>query len=83
MFNGDRIGPITYDRELRQGYPLSPYLYIICDEGLFALIRQNELIGRIHGVHVCRSAPRISHLLFAYDNFLFCQATTSETDCLK
>jgi len=83
IFNGDRIGPITPERGLRQGCPLSPYLYLICAEGLSAIIKHRELQGSIHGIRICRTAPSISHLLFAYDSFMFCKATSSEAQHLK
>jgi hypothetical protein len=71
IVNGNIVGPIIPGRGLRQGDPLSPYLFIICAEGLSALIRQAEARGDIHGTKICRNAPIISHLLFADDCFLF------------
>jgi hypothetical protein len=71
IFNGNTVGPIIPGRGLRQGDPLSPYLSIICAEGLSALIRKAEGRGDIHGVKICKNAPIISHLLFADDCFLF------------
>lgn len=83
IFNGDRIGPNTPERGLRQGSPLSPYLYILCAEGLSASIKNSELRGKMHGTRICRTAPPISHLLFADDSFLFCKATMAEAQHLK
>jgi hypothetical protein len=74
IVNDRLVGPITPSRGLRQGDPLSPYLFILCAEGLSALIRHAEARGDIHGVKICRNAPIVSHLLFADDSFLFFQS---------
>ncbi|XP_058784657.1 uncharacterized protein LOC131659487 [Vicia villosa] len=81
--NGNMVGPIVPGRGLRQGDPLSPYLFILCVEGLTALIRKAENRGDIHGVKVCKNAPIISHLLFADDCFLFFRANIAETTVMK
>jgi hypothetical protein len=62
---------------------LSPYLFIICAEGLSALIRQAKVKGDLHGIKICRNAPIITHLLFADDCFLFFRANVNEAAVLK
>uniref|UniRef100_A0A803PEE1 Reverse transcriptase domain-containing protein n=1 Tax=Cannabis sativa TaxID=3483 RepID=A0A803PEE1_CANSA len=74
----DNIGPIVPSRGIRQGDPLSPYIFILCAEGLSALIRKYEDRGWVHGCKVANSAPRISHMLFADDSYLYCKATIAE-----
>lgn len=80
--HGARVkGPVIPSRGLRQGDPLSPYLFILCVEGLSALLRKYENQRFIQGIQVCRNAPRINHLLFADDSYLFSLA--SEDIALK
>lgn len=78
VVNQDLVGPIIPGRGLNQGDPLSPYLFILCADGLSSLIHQAEARGDIHGTKVCKNAPIISHLLFADGRFLFFKATTNE-----
>ena len=66
-------------RGLRQGDPLSPYLFLLCAEGLHALIQQAENSTKLHGVSLCREGPKVSHLFFPDDSLLFCQA--NDNDC--
>ena len=82
LMNFDRVGPIVPGRGLRQGDPLSPYLFILVAEGLSTLIHKAINRGDIHGVQVCRGAPVVSHLLFADDCFLFCRANVVEAQRL-
>jgi hypothetical protein len=49
IVNDDMVGQIILGRELQQEDPLSPYLFIICVEGLLGLIREAEGRGDIHG----------------------------------
>jgi len=83
ILNKETVGPIIPGRGLRQGDPLSPYLFILCAEGLSALIRNAENRGDIQGVRVCRIAPRVSHLFFADNCFLFFQADVHQANIMK
>ena len=83
LVNQESVGPIISGRGLRQGDPLFPHLFILCAEGLTALIHQAEVRGEIHGEKICRNAPIISHLLFVDDCFLFFRATEAEARKIK
>ena len=49
LINGEPSKTIKPQRGLHQGDPISPYLYIICTEGLSRLIKQNIQEKKIHG----------------------------------
>ena len=76
--NGKSYRNIKPSRGIRQGDPLSPYLFLICAEGFTSLLAKVGLDGRLHGVAVCRNAPRITNLLFADDSLIFCWANNDE-----
>ncbi|KAM6544160.1 hypothetical protein CsatB_008607 [Cannabis sativa] len=78
VHGGVKLGPIIPTRGIRQGCPLSPYLFIVCAEGLSSLIKHYEASRLLTGCKVARSAPTISHLLFADDSYVYCQATEEE-----
>ena len=58
--------------------PLSPFLFLLCTEGLNGLIKQAKVNGNVHGFSLCRGGPKLTHLLFADDSLLFCRATVEE-----
>ena len=80
--NGVPSGSIIPTRGLCQGDPLSPYLFLICAEGLFALIKKLVENGVLHGVAACKRGPSISHLFFADDSLIFCRASMEEYESL-
>ena len=78
LINGDAKGSITPSRGLRQGDPLSPFLFILCTEVLISQIQEAERTERITGLRIARSSPAVSHLLFADDSLFFCKAEESQ-----
>lgn len=70
--------PIISSPGIRQGDPLSPYLFIMCAEGLSSLIKKYEEKQWLHGIKICRRALIISHMLFADDSYVYCKANTEE-----
>ena len=78
LVNGEPCGMIHPTRGIRQGDPLSPSLFLLCMEGLNGMIKNAERRREIHGYSLCRRGPKLTHLLFAYNSFLFCRATMEE-----
>ena len=68
---------------IRQGDPLSPYLFLICSEGLNGLIEHAVVNKHIEGVSLCRKGPKISHLFFVDDSLLFCQARVGDVEKIQ
>ena len=83
LINGEPHGNIHPSRGLRQGDPLSPYLFLLCAEGLHSLIKKAKSSGDIQGVSLCRGGPKITHLFFADDSLLFIKATTTACDQIQ
>ena len=83
LVNGEPHGDIKPTRGLRQGDPLSPYLFLLVSEGLNGLIQQAMTAGDLRGFSLCRNGPRISHLFFADDTLLFCRAELREVQTIQ
>jgi hypothetical protein len=83
LVNGEPHGYIKPTRGLRQGDPLSPYLFLFCAEGLNSLIQKAKNAGKLQGVSISRGGPKITHLFFADDSLLFCKATTHDVSCIQ
>ena len=82
LVNGEPKGLINPSRGIRQGDPLSPFLFLLCIEGLHGLIRREATEGRIKGFSLRRRGPKLTHLFFADDSLLFCRATSNECNVI-
>ena len=82
-YNDQETDGFTPTRGLRQGDPISPYLFLICAEGLSSALAHEEEVRGIEGVRVCRNAPSVSHLLFADDFLILMKANLINATSLR
>ena len=83
LVNGEPKGDIRPSRGIRQGNPLSPNLFLLCSEGLNRMLQKAAYNDQIRGFSLCKNGPKISHLFFANDSLLFCQATKSDLQAIQ
>ncbi|RVW51067.1 LINE-1 retrotransposable element ORF2 protein [Vitis vinifera] len=86
LVNGSPTGFFRSSRGLRQGDPLSPYLFVLGMEALSSLINRAVRGGFLSG---CRIGGRegvgiqVTHLLFADDTLVFCDDSQEQVAFLS
>lgn len=83
LVNGEPKGHIVPTKGICQGDPLSPYLFLICSEGLNCLIEQAIIDKHIDGFSLCRNGPKISHPFFVDDSLLFFRAKLDDVKSIQ
>lgn len=82
-FNGRLLEQFTPTRDIRQGDPLSPFLFLFVADSLSSLLHTAVQHGGLEALQICRRAPAVSHLLFADDSLLFFRANMENATTVK
>lgn len=81
LVNGSPTNWFSSKVGLRQGCPLSPYLFILCFDSLSRALKNAAEEGYIEGIRCGPGCPPVTHLLYAEDCLLTVRAT--KTNCLN
>ncbi|GMP57019.1 hypothetical protein CsSME_00021277 [Camellia sinensis var. sinensis] len=83
LVNGSPSAELCPQKELRQGDPLSPFLFNVVAEGLNILLSRAKELRMIKRVTVGDRKVNISHLQFADDTIIFCETEWAEIVAVK
>ncbi|XP_015935098.1 uncharacterized mitochondrial protein AtMg01250-like [Arachis duranensis] len=72
LINGSPSKSFKMERGLRQGDPLSPFLFVLVVDVLHRMIEEVVRNGRISPLLLGKDSIVLSHLQFADDTILFC-----------
>lgn len=73
--NGTPKGFFNSSRGLRQGNPLSPFLFVLITDVLSRMLKatvDESFLSDFYVGSASHGSVIISHLLFAYDTLMFC-----------
>lgn len=70
-------------RRLRQGDPLSPYLFILCTKVLSRMLKRETRMDNLKGVQVSKGGTTLTHSLFADDLVVFRSASRQTANAIK
>lgn len=83
IINGQSFGTFKSSRGIRQGHPLSPYVFIVAINELTCMLRDAISDGKIQGIMLAPNTPVLHSLLFADDVIICRQASLQEAQCIK
>lgn len=75
LLEGKVVVDFVPERGLRQGDPLSLYLFILVADVLSKLVRTACDLGQLKGIKLARGCPELSHCFFGYDALFFMRAS--------
>ena len=82
LVNGCALKSFNHSSDIRQGDPLSPYLFIMCMEYLGNLIEEKCSKGLWFPFKASRGNIKISHLFFTDDLILFAKLTNEVCEAI-
>eukprot|EP00253_Pinus_taeda_P035515 PITA_35515 len=83
LLNGAPTITFNASRGLRQGDPLSPFLFIIAAEGLGRYFRKEARERKIQGLRLWGNRTTVTHQQFVDDIMICCKATLKEVKRIK
>ena len=83
LFNGERTSAFTPARGLRQGDPLSPYLFVLCIERLCNQIELAVARKEWKPIGLSQRGPKLSHVCFADDLILSAEASVAQVRVIR
>ncbi|RVX14047.1 putative ribonuclease H protein [Vitis vinifera] len=83
LVNGNSKGWVKASRGLRQGNPLSPFLFTLVVDVLSRMLLRAEERNGLEGFRVGRIRTRVSHLQFADDTIFFSSTREKDLQTLK
>ncbi|RVX20328.1 Transposon TX1 uncharacterized 149 kDa protein [Vitis vinifera] len=83
LVNGSAKGWVKASRGLRQGDPLSPFLFTLVADVLSRMLVRAEERNMLEGFRVGRNRTRVSHLQFADDTIFFSNTREEDLQTLK
>ncbi|XP_026396924.1 uncharacterized protein LOC113291629 [Papaver somniferum] len=82
LVNGSSYSYFGSEKGLRQGDPLSPFLFTIIGEVLSCMLSKAQEFDQISGFSVKEGRTNIYHLQFADDNIILLDAKREQVDAL-
>jgi hypothetical protein len=83
LFDGTKLESFKPTWGIRQGDPISPYLFLLAAEGPSCLLKVHDQSSQIGGIKVAPTTPPVNHLLFADDSLLFFKGSREEAEELS
>ncbi|GKU86882.1 hypothetical protein SLEP1_g1354 [Rubroshorea leprosula] len=81
VFNGNLCGYFSGKKGVRQGDPLSPYIFVVCMEVLSRMLNHAAIEGKFAYHPKCKKV-QLTHLCFADDLIIFTNGSITSLDAI-